>query len=183
VVERVGRLFFGLVPSTEAVAALSARLDGLDLPGAVVPPFNWHLTLRFVGEADQVGYERLLASVSGADLGRPFRLQLGGMGAFARPQRAEVLWIGLAAGEAEVLDLGAGIEEATQAAGFPAEDRPLHPHLTLSRLRPPADVRPVFGRFEPAPIRWRVEEVVLFRSRLGRGGARYERLEAFPLGS
>jgi 2'-5' RNA ligase len=182
VVERVGRLFFGLALPAEAIAALSSRLEALDVPGGVVPPGNWHLTLRFIGEVDQVGLERLLAEVDQADLGDPFRVRLGEMGAFSRPQRAEALWLGLAAGEEEVKVLGEVIEEATQRAGFPAEDRPLHPHLTLSRMRPPRDVRSLMAQFRPTPIQWQVEEVVLFTSRLGRGGARYEQLEAFPLG-
>jgi 2'-5' RNA ligase len=49
-------------------------------------------------------------------------------------------------------------------------------------MRPPGDVRSLMAQFRPTPIQWRVEEVVLFTSRLGRGGARYERLAAFPLG-
>jgi 2'-5' RNA ligase len=103
------------------------------------------------------------------------------MGAFPRAKRATVLWLAVAKGQTRLEEVAAEVEEAVQAAGFPAEDRPFRAHLTLSRIRPPVDVTGPIGSFPGASLGWRCRSVVVYRSHLGRGGARYEPLETFPL--
>lgn len=185
-VERVGRLFLGVGLSDEVRHGLAGHLEeelgGRPLPGRPVPPENWHLTLRFLGSTDAVTYERILRQMEGADLGARFTLGFGGLGAFPRSERATVLWLGVERGEGEVRALAERVEGALEAAGVPPEERPFHPHLTLSRIRPHQDVRPLVGEVGAFPLRQPVEEVVLFRSHLGRGPARYEAMERFPLG-
>ena len=58
---------------------------------------------------------------------------------------------------------------------------PYSPHLTLSRLRPPADVRPLVASTPPFGGRMAVGEFVLFRSHLRSPAPRYEAAERFPL--
>jgi len=72
-------------------------------------------------------------------------------------------------------------EEAAQSAGFGPEDRLFRAHLTLSRVRPAEDVSGLLETFADAGVGWRCRSVVVYRSHLGRGGARYEPLETFPL--
>lgn len=185
-VERVGRLFLA-VPLTEEVRHdlahhLAKALEGKSLPGRPVSPRNWHLTLRFLGDTDRVTYERVLRQVEEADLGPAFRIALGALGAFPRPARATVLWVGIREGEEELRELAARVEEALEGAGIPPEERPFSPHLTLSRIRPHQDVRSLLERVPAPPLRQAVDRVVLYRSHLGGGPARYEELEEFPLG-
>ncbi len=182
----VGRLFFAAAMPDEARHALAAHLAGAlggkPVPGSPVPPANWHFTLRFLGKTTRLQYEKVVAAVDGSELGETFDLVLGNLGAFPRPARATVLWVGLQRGEEELARLAAVTEEAAQASGFSAEERPFHAHLTLSRIRPHQDVGPVLERVPPPPVRWRVGEVVLYQSHLGGGKpARYEPLERFPL--
>ena len=181
----LSRLFVAAPLTEEARQALSALIrdrvpDGL--PGRPAPPRNWHLTLRFLGDADAVGSDRVAAALDGADLGGSFSVTWGGMGAFPRPRRATVLWIGLTAGAGRLAALAANVEAASQAAGFSPEDRPFRAHMTLSRIRPDRDVRSLVEEFAPAAVAMRVDRVALYRSHLGRGGARYEVVEEFPLG-
>ncbi len=163
-------------------AHLGAATGGKPLPGRPVRPENWHLTLRFLGTVDEVGAEVLAARVDEAELGGPFRIGFGGIGAFPRPARATVLWLGVASGAEPLVDLAAAVEAACVGAGFAAEERPFHPHVTLSRIRPHQDVRPVIGAVPSFAGHVDVGDVTLYQSRLGRGGARYQEVERFPLG-
>ncbi|MDH5372463.1 MAG: RNA 2',3'-cyclic phosphodiesterase, partial [Acidimicrobiia bacterium] len=132
----LARLFVGVDLSTEARHALVAQLDaaiGGALPGTVVPPPNWHLTLRFLGDVDPVGYDRLLMELAGADLGPAFEVALDGLGAFPRTARATVLWTGVSDGSDPLNRLAGRVEKACVGAGFGPEERPFHAHLTLSR--------------------------------------------------
>jgi 2'-5' RNA ligase len=77
--------------------------------------------------------------------------------------------------------LAAVAEEAAVAVGLEPEERPFRPHLTLARVRPPEDVERLVSDAPPFSFGWDVGELVLFRSHLGRGGSRYERLDAIKL--
>jgi len=179
----VERLFLAVVLTEDARHALAARIrDGTRvLPGRPVRPQNWHLTLRFLGDVDGPGYDRLLAALDEADLGEHFRVRLGGLGAFPKPSRATVLWVDFAQGKDRLADLAARVEQAVEIAGLPGEDRPFRAHLTLSRIRPPQDVRRFLEEVGPLGIGWGVDRVVLYRSHLGPGGPRYEEMAVFAL--
>lgn len=161
------------------VAALGDAVD--HIPGKVVRPGNWHVTLRFLGEIEQVAYEVLVARLSEVDLGRRFHLRWGGLGAFPRPGRATVLWIGPDQGEDALSVLADDVDAAIDQAGFPPEDRPFNPHLTLSRLRPAEDVTALVEATAPFRIPMEVDRVTVYQSRLGGGGAAYRVLEEIPL--
>jgi len=177
----VGRLFIAVPLPDEVRHALAALLDG-PLPGRAVYPSNWHLTLRFLGDTDEVTYDRLLHALGVVDFGEPFRAAFGALGAFPRPAKATVLWVGFSDGLAGFTRLSGVVAEAVEAAGIPSEDRPFRAHLTLSRIRPHQDVRPVIDRPPFDDVSWTVGEVDVFRSHLGSGGPRYERLERIMLG-
>ncbi len=161
--------------------ALADRLGSLEMPGKTVPSENWHITLRFLGWTDNVSFDRIVAALDEADLGPPFDMALGELGAFPRPRNATVVWLAVSKGLTRLEQLAAEAEEAAQSAGFVPEDRPFQAHLTLSRVRPAEDVSDLIETFPDAGLGWRCESVVVYRSHLGRGGARYEPLETFPL--
>jgi 2'-5' RNA ligase len=179
------RVFVAVDLSDEARAVLAAHLEhhAAELPGSVIPPENWHLTLRFLGKVDAVGLDTVTAALDQADLGGSFRLSFAGLGAFPRPNRATVLWVGIDAGAEEITALAERVEAALDDAGFMPEERPFHPHLTLARIRPHRDVRRLIASVPTVPLRLDVEEVVLFESHLGGNRkAVYEPRERFPLG-
>jgi 2'-5' RNA ligase len=180
-----GRLFIGVPLTDEARREIAARLrDALPngLPGRAVPVANWHLTLRFLGatRADQLA--TLREHLRAAELGAPVNVRFGGMGAFSRPRSARVLWIAVTEGVQRLQELARIAEDAARAAGFPPERKSWKPHLTVSRLQPPRDVTRVIERVPPFDVGMRVGEVVVFRSHLGGGPARYEAVERFALG-
>lgn len=180
-----GRLFLAVPLSDTVRAALAERLAGAlggqPLPGRRVAPENWHLTLRFLGDTDAATGRRLVETMREIALGPPFAMEFGGLGAFPRALRAQTLWLGVQSGIPELRALAAVVEQAVTAAGFARDDRPFAAHLTLSRLRPPADVRAVFAAVPATMLTLPVDHVLLVQSHLGRAGPTYVELAAFPL--
>ena len=175
------RVFAAVDLPTEVRMSLADRLAHLDLPGRIAPPENWHVTLRFLGSVDTVTLERFIGSLSGMDLHHPFRIRLGGFGAFPNPKKATVLWVGVEAGSAELTELAGASEEAAQIAGLVADERPFRPHLTLGRIRPPEDIRRLLESAERLRLEWLCEAIVVYQSHLGGHNARYEPLEIISL--
>lgn len=177
------RLFLAVPIPAEVRRELAAclRTARTALPGKPVPPANWHLTIRFLGEVQPPTADLLVARLAGAELGPAFDVGLSSCGAFPRPSRATVLWVGVDDGADRLRSLGAAVEAAVREVGFPAERRPFHPHLTISRLRTPTDVRGILRALPPPDVRFRADRLVLYRSVLGGGPPRYESLESFAL--
>lgn len=181
--EKAARLFVGIPIEARLRAELEAYLaaafpDGV--PGRAVPPANWHLTLRFLGATDAERHRRIAGELRRIAL-PPFGLAFTSLGAFPKPARATVLWVGVDDGGSETRALAASIEAAAVRAGFAPEPKPYSPHLTLSRLREPADLRRTIERTPAFGGRMAVDAFVLFRSHLGGGPPRYEALERYPL--
>ena len=182
---RAGRLFVGVPLPDEVRSGLEAHLRatfGERLPGRAVVPRNWHLTLRFLGDTDTERHRRLTEALRAIDPGPAFELAFGGLGAFPRPARATVLWVGIGDGAREMRALAEKLEAAARAAGFAPEEKAFSPHLTVSRVNPPADLRRDVERTPPFGGRMTVDAFVLFRSHLGGGPPRYEEMERYPLG-
>lgn len=177
------RLFLGIALSDEVRHGLAAFLEAkaTPLPGKPVPPQNWHLTLRFLGSTEEQQRDQVLGFLDEHALTLPFVLGFGALGGFARPVRATVLWLGVNRGTEDLAELAAICEEAVVAAGFPPEDRPFHPHVTVSRIRPWQDVRETVEAVPPFPLAQTVEHITLYRSLLGSGGARYEIVDQIEL--
>jgi 2'-5' RNA ligase len=168
----------------EVRGGLRAELAGQEFPGRVVPPENWHLTLIFLGDTSPDTLERLKLELRSEDLGKRTVITFAGLGAFPRAARASVVWLGVTEGSEAICEVHAGVQAAVRRAGIPAEGRAFVPHLTLSRVHPPRDVRRLIRRplvFDRWPMP--VNSVVLFRSTLGNGPARYEELARFDLTS
>jgi 2'-5' RNA ligase len=175
------RAFVALPTPEDLKARLAALISELapHLPGIrFVRPEAMHLTLRFLGstDAERRGRleERLRVAASACPRGEG---HVAGLGLFPERGAPRVLWLGLHLPE-PVLVLQRECEAAALAAGFPPEERPFRPHLTLGRWKdrvprpelPPADLGPL-------PI----EELILYRSDLRPGGAVYTALARFAL--
>jgi 2'-5' RNA ligase len=178
------RLFLAVALDPEIRELLAAHLEAAGLsswPGRLVRPQNWHLTLRFLGWTSDFQRDQIMRHLDEAALPGPFAVRFGGPGAFPKPRRATVIWIGIDHGGDELEALASECEAAAQAAGFDPESRPYHPHVTLSRVRPPVDIGSRLERLAPIGLRMDVAAVTLFESHLFRGGARYEVLDTIDL--
>lgn len=179
------RLFLAVAPSDDVrhglVTFLDSQLGGKPVPGRVVRPENWHVTLRFLGWIDDEQRDRVSGYVTEHIETAPFTMSFGALGAFPRPQRAAVLWLGVEDGADSLTSLAEVCETAAQSAGLSPEERPFHPHLTLSRIRPHQDVHATIEAVDRFPLRQDVDHLTLFRSHLKRGGAEYEAVDRIDL--
>jgi len=178
------RAFLAIEPSEAARRAAAEAASAIRrAPGGDsvrwVRPEALHVTLRFLGDIDPELVPRLEACV-GADLRplAPFALRLGGVGGFPNPRRPRVVTLGLEP-EEPLAELASAVERGVVAAGCEPESRPFRGHLTLGRAR--GRSARVTGAVTATPESFRVEEVVLFQSRLGPGGAKHTPLARFPL--
>jgi 2'-5' RNA ligase len=174
------RLFIGVPVTTNASAAIALALPK-NLPGKVVAPDKWHFTLRFLGPTARERREAIVARLSVASLGPAFHVRFGELGAFPNPRRARILWLGVREGGDRLSDLAAIAEDAARNARFAAEGKRFTPHLTLSRIDPPQSVSALLSQKHRYGVDMSVTALILYRSQLGGGPARYEEVERFNL--
>lgn len=179
-----GRLFLGVplpAPVREQLQAeLLPSLARLSL--RATPPANLHATLRFLGDTGDAAAARIDDALARHPLPLPFTVELAGLGAFPRPGRASVLWLGFGEGREALVALADAVSAALAEVGTPPDPRPFHPHVTLARARSPLDLSVGIERLPPVTAPFTVEEVVLFRSHLGSGAPRYEAVRRYGPG-
>ena len=178
--DTVERLFIAVPLTEQARDKIAAALP--PLPGRRVPPQNWHFTLRFLGDTERERRDQLALTLGRTRLGRSFSICFDGLGAFPRARRARIIWLGVTDGARELVSLAEAVESAVRRSDFPADERPFKPHLTLSRVEPPRAVADLLGAQPALDVTMPVSEVVLVRSSLGAGPAKYEVVEKFLLG-
>ncbi len=170
-----------LAELTAAVAPLKADRPDLRWTSAQ----TWHLTLAFLGEVDEALVPDLAARLArAAGRHRAQQVAFCGAGAFPRPAKAQVLWVGLRADDAALRALAASVAAAARRAGAPPPDegRRFRPHVTLARCRGPADIRPLVDSLAGfAGSAWTADKIRLVRSQLGQGPPKYSELESWPL--
>ncbi len=167
------RLFLALDLPWPLKERLSMLAGGL--PGARwVPPENYHLTLRFIGETPKHRAEEIDAALL-ALRARGFSLTLAGIGTFAKGGRAVSVWAGVERNP-QLDHLQNKIETALQRVGVEPERRRFAPHVTLARLDNVPEAKLVgyvqaHNLFRAEPVA--VEHFTLFSSRLGKEQAVY----------
>jgi len=148
-----------------------------------VAPQNIHLTLKFLGDVSPTNLEQLAETLkSEAASHEMFSMSIGGLGAFPNQRRAHVIWIGLEAPLA-LAALHHGVDAAAAQLGYPGEDRPFSPHLTIGRVAQTAsgsDLQIIRGALESTKVgilgTIRVQAIHIFKSTLQPGGSVYTRL-------
>ena len=153
-----------------------------------VPASNMHLTLRFLGEVSTANVQSLARMLqTEAEKHSGFEITIGELGAFPNMRRPRVIWVGSEA-PGELSALQKAIEVETRKLGYPAEERPFSPHLTLGRISQTArpdeitQVARALGEVKIGEVsRVRVDRVHLFRSDLRPSGAVYTSLYQFAL--
>jgi 2'-5' RNA ligase len=162
------RLFVAVMPPPPVIDVL-AELPRPEAPGLRwTGPDQWHVTLRFLGQAEPDEAVAALDALSAW----PAVAGLGPVTALLGNRLVMVPVAGLD-------EVAAAVVGVTAEVGRSPEDRPFVGHLTLARSKgpvPPGSVgAPVGGSFP-------VGEVCLVRSQTLPEGARYDVLERFALG-
>lgn len=145
-----------------------------------------HVTLRFLGPTAAGRVGEVAAALDRAAGGEAaFDVRLGGAGSFPSSDRPRALWLGIRDGADSLGRLAAAFEAALGAAGWHLDGRVFRPHLTIARTdgvrAGPAAAAALEHAAADLDVRFRADRVVLYRSHLGRGPARYEALHEVGL--
>jgi 2'-5' RNA ligase len=174
------RIFTGLEVPSDTARELALLRGGL--AGARwIDPENYHLTLRFIGDVDDVT-AREVASMLGMVRRQKFELRFDGLSSFGgRRPRAVIATL---AQTQALMDLQAEHERLMQRVGLEPEGRKYTPHVTLARLRDSSSRQVadyLSSRALFRPLTFEVSRFVLFSSRASVGGGPYVVEASYPL--
>jgi RNA 2',3'-cyclic 3'-phosphodiesterase len=148
---------------------------------------NIHLTLKFFGNVPDADIDLLgKAAREAAAAHPPLQLQVTKAGAFPNIRSPRVVWVGLGGELIPLTQLYHQLEKSFAALGYPPEDRAFSPHLTLGRVKSPANRHRLAQMLEKLPpLDWppfAVDQLILFQSVLSPRGSTYTPLQVAPLG-
>lgn len=133
------RLFIALEIPIEIRRNLEAFLNEMR---ELAPQAKWvradnlHVTLKFLGETDATKLAEIKGTLQSVRSPLPVALDFRGLGFFPNEKRPRVFWAGMEA-SSNLRPLAEKIDRSLHSLGFPVEERPFAPHLTLARLNPP----------------------------------------------
>ena len=175
------RLFVAIRPPVAVRQFLLDRMEGI--AGA-----RWqddeqiHCTLKFIGEVDRHCAEDVAAALGGVHA-TGFEARIKGTGSFERKGVVHTLWSGLEPAD-KIETLHHKVDQLCRKVGIPPERRAFVPHVTLARLNRGSGPVDGFGIAHGGLVgpSFTVDSVVLYESRMGRGGSRYDAIARYPLG-
>jgi len=184
------RSFIGIGLPRECCRAIAGAISPLGAKGGPVswiPERNLHLTLKFLGEIPSGRTDEVAGLMAGAAREIPpfeFRVEEGG--GFPSLRAPRVLWIGIREPLELVGKLHQNMEDALSGAGFPRDERPFHPHVTVGRVK--GKVASGWGEQYASVVSGTTFCTVyatsyrLYESRLSPSGANYTVLREIPFG-
>lgn len=146
---------------------------------------NFHLTLRFIGNAtrDQL-YDLADKLERVGETNQAFQLEIKGVGYFNNKGKLRVLFVGI--NELEpVVNLVDSIEKVVVGCGFQEELKPFRPHLTLGRIKH-LESRTRFCAIvdELKDVKYQnaeISEFIIYQSILKPEGPTYKPIKTFKL--
>lgn len=146
-----------------------------------------HLTIRFLGPTGEERLAALRGAVAAAAAeSAPFEVGIGGAGAFPSVERPRALWLGVLDPTLGMSGLARAVNGSLEAAGWPHDDRPYTPHLTLARCdgvrSGPRVARRLAAAGQDLEVSFPVDRLILYESHTGGGPARYVPLHEARLG-
>ena len=147
-------------------------------------PEDLHITLKFLGEANEGSVTALIKKVSQLSLPKSFIIELGTIGFFGKYDQPRVLWVDVKKRN-ELLRLQTEIEAALYTIGFEKEKRDYRPHMTLAKKWKGVSVladdrRRTLQEKYSLKQRFSVQEITLFRIHPNKTPS-YEEVAKFPL--
>jgi RNA 2',3'-cyclic 3'-phosphodiesterase len=181
-------MFVALPTPVEIRASMAGLIGTLSRPGADV---RWesreklHCTLKFLGPTSREQQERLGRDLAAIARGTPaLTITYRTLGCFPTLRDPRVIWVGMTDATGALSLLQTRIEAAAAGVGFPPEDRPFHPHVTLGRVRGRTGIRNLITTLESSTFESTavtIAEFHLVKSDLRPGGSVYTTMGTFPL--
>jgi RNA 2',3'-cyclic 3'-phosphodiesterase len=179
------RLFIAIAIPEQIRASFASLLKEFR---AIAPQAKWvraenlHVTLKFLGETESAklaAFENALSAVRSSE---PVNLEFRNLGFFPNEKRAHVFWTGMET-SANLKTLVSDIDQAAHRLGFPLEERPFTPHLTLARFSlpgvPPKLLQAAKEKSSQPFGSLRTGEFHLIESKLKPAGAEYTTVQTF----
>jgi 2'-5' RNA ligase len=174
-------------PVRDRLKALQEKLGREGSGVRWTPTDNFHLTLLFLGEVEQLDVVKICRLVrSRARRHEPFALDVAGIGGFPNARRPKILWAGITDGVEPLRALHADLEDGLLDLGcYRREEREYTPHLTLGRLTQESQAE-AWGPILAKHAAWQgggsdVDEVLVMASDLRRDGPQYSVMGRAPL--
>ncbi|MGD0282236.1 MAG: RNA 2',3'-cyclic phosphodiesterase [Dissulfurispiraceae bacterium] len=182
------RCFIALDVSEEVRDSIGRAIEKVkDLSKGVrwVRPDHVHLTLKFLGEADDAMVLQIRERLSLVCRRHgPFALSVSGTGVFPDLRHPNILWVGMdESGPLRILNMDVG--QSMAGLGFEREKKLFYPHLTVGRVKSRDSLEAVlreWSTFKDTVFGTiTVGEILLMRSTLKPGGAEYSKIAGFEL--
>lgn len=168
-----------------SIVDATAKLRDSSFDVKWLKPEGIHLTLKFLGGIEEKQIQPIVDAVRPVVINqKPLALRAEGIAAFPNLKRPRVIWIAVTGDTERLKNIQERIEQSLSALGFPAENRPFSPHLTVGRIRSGRKITDLISKIqELAGITFSaftVNELVLYKSILRPEGAAYLPLQRLP---
>lgn len=162
----------------QEIKKVKINLDKAEIGYKWVPPENYHVTLVFLGNQSAEQKAKITEAIRALEPELSgFSLLISGVDAFSSEKEARAIYCGVQ----NKKGLRSMVDKVREAISMSA-DETYTPHLTIARLRNPANVKDIIS-----PVRRKdffkvnVTEIRLYRSVQAGPYPVYEVLERFPL--
>jgi 2'-5' RNA ligase len=174
---------------TDSMEKIQYRLRNSLKEGMIrwTKPNSVHLTIKFFGSISDRDIEHITGLLKDSVKGfKPFELTAEKVGVFPNARQPRVLWLGITGGDNSFMTLQKQIDDDLHGIGFPREERPFRPHLTLGRTKAHRGIEGLSGVLEEFKDyragTFPAAGLTLYRSDLRPEGPIYTKLGYFPLG-
>ncbi len=151
-----------------------------------VNPDNFHLTLKFLGEADEGLLPEIISKIENLlENFNRFNLTLFGFGRFSTRKRTKVIWLGIDDANNQLSIIAKKLNQSLDLLGFKPEQKTFKAHLTVGRVkfieneRALSDFMNTYSNQKFQEIT--IDEIILFESTLKSTGPVYNCLHVFKL--
>lgn len=182
------RLFIAIEIPSEIRSGIGAVIRELKAANADV---KWeqtdklHITLKFLGEADERLVPDILSALESVGRGyHPLTIRYAALGSFPSQREPRIIWIGVEDHSSALMPLAGSVDRSMTTLGFAKEERKFHAHVTVGRVRSRRNVRDLLRTmesitFESQPTT--ISELALVKSELKPSGSVYTILHRIPL--
>jgi len=178
----------------EKISRFQEGVSGFAPNARWVRPESLHITLKFIGEQKEEQVAAVREALQHID-GSNVEIRLRDYGFFPTAKAPRVFWIGIEAAP-QLAELAARIDAALSELNIASEERAFSPHLTLARAGSASpkwkkgdgpnstfttlqDRLTAMSKLDFGAVTAR--DFFLYRSELSPKGAKYTKLQSFPL--